>query len=67
MSEVDIGDMAVKRLNLTTNILLHFVAVWQVAAEGKSDKSGVWHSGAYEAKVCHHGIPPCGKNDIHWH
>jgi len=26
------------RLNLPTNILLHIVAVWQVAAEGQSDR-----------------------------
>ena len=27
-----------QRLNLTTNILLHFIAMQQVAAEGQSDK-----------------------------
>ena len=26
------------RSNLPTNILLHFAAVWQMAAEGQSDK-----------------------------
>ena len=32
-------------------------AVWQ---------SGICHGSMDEAKVCH-WIPPCGKNDTHWH
>ena len=37
-----------------------FFAVWQTAAQGKSDKM------ALEAKVCH-CICLCGKNGTHWH
>jgi len=36
IDEVDIGGIA--RLNLPTNTLFHFVAVWQMAAEEQSDK-----------------------------
>ena len=50
------------RLNLPTNILLHFVAVQQMAAEGQSDKM------ASNMKVhMKHGILPRGKNDTYWH
>ena len=36
-SEVDVGGMAVE-LNLPNNFPLHVVAVWQMAAEGQSDR-----------------------------
>jgi len=45
------------RLNLPTNIPLHSVAMWQMTAEGKYDKS------VYETNVCNL-IPPYRKK---WH
>ena len=35
MSEADVGGMAEE---LPTSIMLHFVAAWQMAAEGQSDQ-----------------------------
>jgi len=49
-----------QRLNLHANILLHFVAPWQMAAEGQSDQM------ASEAEVCH-WIPPHRNSGTHWH
>ena len=40
-------------LNLPASISSCFVAVWQMAAEGQSDKKDVWYGNVYEAK----GIP----------
>jgi len=41
---------------------------WHVAngSRGAAWQNGVWQRHAYETKVWH-GIPPCGKNGIHWH
>jgi len=38
MSEADIGGLAVE-VELSINIPLHFVAVWQIAAEAQPDKT----------------------------
>jgi len=53
------------RLNTSTNILLHFVAVTD------GSRWAVWQNGislgsAHEAKACH-WISPCRKNCTHWH
>ena len=47
---------------LPPNVLLHFVAAWQMAVWQNS----VWHGSAGEKKVCR-WIPPCGKSGTHWH
>jgi len=44
-SEADVGGMAVE-VEPSTNIPFHFVAMWQMAAAGQSDKM------AYEMEVC---------------
>ena len=52
------------RLKLSASILLHVVAMWQVAAEGQFDRM------ASDMEVCMKqrcGIPSCGKIDTHWH
>ena len=51
-----------QRLKLPTNISLHFVAVWLMAAEGQSNRM----VSDMEAKV-YHWISPCRKNSTHWH
>jgi len=54
-SEADIG-----KLNISANILLYFVVMWQMTAEGHSYKM------VSDIKVCHL-VPSWIKNVMHWH
>ena len=40
--------------------------MWQMAAEGWSEKNYVWCGNVYEANVCD-WILPCRNNGTHWH
>ena len=59
-----------QRLNLPDNILLHFVAVWQMIAEGQPDKMA-WkcHGSVYEEKyiIKFLHVEKIAPIDIHWH
>ena len=58
-----------KMLNLLTNILLHFIAVQQMAAEGQSDIM-VSHMKVRMKKKCGTDFLHAEKiapTDIHWH
>ena len=51
-------------MNLLTSIPLHFIAVWQMAAERQSDTMRSNCGSEYEAKVCH-WIAKIAPIDIH--
>ena len=52
-----------QRLNLPTNIPLHFVALWQYGSRGAVWQNGFWHGRAYKARISN-WIPPYRKK---WH
>ena len=68
MSEVGVGDMAVK-VEPSHQYSITFCCHVTDDSRGAVWQNGVWHGSAYEAKVCN-WIPPCGKispSDIHQH
>ena len=61
MSEADVGGMVVE-VEPSVSIPLHFVAVWQMAAEEQSDTMVSDMEECMEQRcVCE-----CGKNATHW-
>lgn len=63
-SETDVDGMTV-RLNLPTNIPLHFVGLWQIAEE-RHWQNIIWHGSAYEVNVWN-WTPLCRETSIYWH
>ena len=61
---VDVG--GVVKLNLPTNIALYFVAMWQVASEGQSDKM-VSDMEIHMRQKCRSEFTSWGKNCTYWY
>jgi len=55
-----------QRLNLPTNILLHFAAVQQMAEDGQSVRMAS-DVKAWMKQRCITELPPVEKNSTHWH
>ena len=64
-SEVNVGGKAVE-VELFHQYSITFCCCETDGSRGAAWQNGVWHGGAYEAKVCH-WVPLYGKNGTHWH
>ena len=64
-SEANVSGMAVEA-ELFPLILHSIFCLMTNGSRRAVWKNDFWHGSVYEAKVCH-WIPPCRKNDTHWH